>query len=100
MASSDSTSLQIATSPTSDVEGEVGPAPPSVVGDEGVSGNGGYKFVSTPSGTIVPVPEDWSFRLTDNERGSVYQDPASIGTNANMIRIMDPKVGYPQGYVV
>jgi len=59
----------------------------------------GYKFVSTPDGNLVRVPEKWDFRLANNGQGSVYQEPGALG-NVNMIRIMDPTARYPQGYVV
>jgi len=57
-------------------------------------------FVSTPSGTLVPVPEGWQPSPTTKNNGIIYQAPGSV-RNANSIRIMDPGVDprYPQGYV-
>jgi hypothetical protein len=37
-------------------------------------------------------------RVADNGRGIVYQRPSATG-NADMIRIMQPTPGYPNGYV-
>lgn len=55
-------------------------------------------FVTTPSGTIVPVPGGWTPRSADNGRGIVYQRPGAAG-NANMMRIMEPTARYPSGYL-
>lgn len=57
----------------------------------------GRKFVTTPRGTTFDVPAGWQARTADNGRGIVYQRPGATG-NADMIRIMDPTDGYPNGY--
>lgn len=44
------------------------------------------------------VPDDWTSRVADNGKGTVYQDPGSNG-NADMLRVMDPTPMYPNGYV-
>ncbi|WP_190812610.1 hypothetical protein [Saccharopolyspora pogona] len=44
------------------------------------------------------VKDGWEARTADNGKGTVYQDPGASG-NANMVRVMDPKPGYPDGYV-
>lgn len=56
-------------------------------------------FVGTESGKVVPIPEGFTARVADNEAGIVFQKAGSTG-NADMVRIMDPKTGYPEGYVV
>lgn len=56
-------------------------------------------FVGTESGKVVPIPEGFTARVADNEAGIVFQKAGSTG-NADMVRIMDPKTGYPDGYVV
>lgn len=48
---------------------------------------------------------NWKGRVADNGKGEVWQSPDRINTprrapkDADMIRIMDPKEGYPFGYV-
>jgi len=59
---------------------------------------GGSTYVTTPSGTIVPVPGGWTPRSADNGRGIVYQRPGAAG-NADMMRIMEPTARYPSGYL-
>ncbi|GAA0534875.1 WXG100 family type VII secretion target [Saccharopolyspora thermophila] len=49
-------------------------------------------------GTPPGVKDGWEVRTADNGKGTVYQEPGATG-NANMVRIMDPKPGYPHGYV-
>lgn len=63
---------------------------------EAVEG-GGRVFVGTPRGTIYDIPEGWAPRVADNGKGLVYQRPGAEG-NADMIRIMEPTSGYPDGY--
>jgi hypothetical protein len=41
---------------------------------------------------------DYEGRVSDNGRGEVWQKPGAKG-NANSVRVMDPKPGYPNGYV-
>ncbi len=70
---------------------------PAATGTQG----SGYKFVSTPNGYLVRIPANWESRIANNGRGLVVQDPAvDPASNVNMIRIMDPTMRYPQGYVV
>jgi len=56
-------------------------------------------FVGTSSGKVVPIPKGFTARVADDGKGIVFQKPGSSG-NANMVRIMDPKSGYPDGYIV
>lgn len=50
------------------------------------------------NGSPPGVKDGWEARTADNGKGTVYQEPGAKG-NANMVRIMDPKPGYPNGYV-
>jgi RHS repeat-associated protein len=77
---------------------ETSPANPET-GQAIEGGNIGYKFVGTPNGNLIRVPENWESRIANNGRGLVFQEPGA-GGNSNMIRIMDPTARYPQGYVV
>ena len=47
-----------------------------------------------PAGT----GDDWTARIADNGKGSVWQAPGATG-NANMVRTMNPTSMYPNGYV-
>lgn len=57
----------------------------------------GKTYVGTPRGTVYDVPEGWTQRVADNGKGSVYQQPGSVG-NTNSVRIMEPTPKYPDGY--
>jgi RHS repeat-associated protein len=85
--------------PTTGVITDTGVIPPSVNIESLGATDTGYKFVSTPDGNLIRVPENWDGRIANNGRGLVFQDPEATG-NANMIRIMDPTPAYPQGYAV
>jgi hypothetical protein len=58
----------------------------------------GRIFVSTPKGYTIPVPDSFVARVADNGQGLVYQEAGAPG-NTNMVRIMDPTVQYPEGYL-
>ena len=47
---------------------------------------------------MIPIPEGWVGRAADNGQGIVYQRPGTVG-NADTIRLMEPTLRYPQGYV-
>ena len=55
-------------------------------------------FVVTSSGKVIPIPQGWVGRVADNSAGIIYQRPGATGS-ADMIRIMDSTLQYPQGYV-
>ena len=55
-------------------------------------------FVVTSSGKVIPIPQGWVGRVAANGAGIIYQCPSATGS-ADMIRIMDPTLPYPQGYV-
>ena len=55
-------------------------------------------FVVPSSGKVVPIPQGWVGRVADNGAGIIYQRPGAT-SSADMIRIMDPALRYPQGYV-
>ncbi|HYA44310.1 MAG TPA: hypothetical protein VED59_01790 [Acidimicrobiales bacterium] len=56
-------------------------------------------MVSTPSGSVVPVPADFVPSVAENGAGIVYQEPGALG-DANMVRIMDRTAASPNGYLV
>ncbi|BBH66684.1 hypothetical protein ACTI_33690 [Actinoplanes sp. OR16] len=62
-------------------------------GDSAASG-----AADSTAGSPAGVKPGWSSRPADNGQGAVYQKPGSAG-NADMVRVMDPKPGYPDGYV-
>lgn len=58
----------------------------------------GKLFVTSGRGTTYDIPDGWAGREADNGQGLVYQRPGAVG-NQDSIRIMEPKVKYPDGYV-
>ncbi len=58
------------------------------------SGGGSGEGGNTPPG----AKPGWASRTADNGRGTVWQQPGATG-NADMVRIMDPTLRYPYGYV-
>ncbi len=93
--------VEATTTPNIEVNSEpsVEASGPSTSGEGGGDTSTGYKFVSTPDGKLIRVPENWDARVADNGRGLVFQQPGASG-NGNMIRIMDPTPAYPRGYAV
>jgi hypothetical protein len=79
--------------------GPTGPAPDQL--EAAAAGTIGLTFilVGTRSGTLVPVPEGWPYRVSDNGRGIVYQMPGAVD-DAYQVRIMPPNRRNPSGYVV
>jgi RHS repeat-associated protein len=63
----------------------------------GFAAPAGAKMIGTPGGHLIPVPSDWVSFPARNRKGIIFQDPAYLGTNKNMIRIMDPTFDYPTG---
>ncbi len=58
----------------------------------------GKLFVTSGRGTTYDIPEGWVGREADNGKGLVYQRSGALG-NQDSIRIMEPTVKYPDGYV-
>jgi len=97
---SDTATPRIAgTNPMAEAGSGVRMASPSASSEELGATGASYKFVSTPNGELIRVPANWESRVANNGRGLVLQEPGASG-NSNMIRIMDPTMRYPQGYVV
>mgnify|MGYP001570543659 FL=1 len=57
-----------------------------------------YSFVVARTEKIIPIPIGWPSRPAENGKGTVYQKPGSQN-NADIIRIMDPGLRYPNGYL-
>ncbi|HXH93130.1 MAG TPA: RHS repeat-associated core domain-containing protein [Thermoanaerobaculia bacterium] len=56
------------------------------------------RVVNTSHGPVT-IPSDYTPRVSDSGKGTVYQAPGATG-NADMIRVMNPTARYPTGYVV
>lgn len=63
----------------------------------GAASGTGRVFVGTSRGAVYDIPEGWAVRAANN-KGIVYQRAGAEG-NADMVRIMEPTLKHPDGYV-
>lgn len=56
-------------------------------------------YVTTPRGVTYKIPEGWVSQAARSGKGIIFRPPGTTG-DANTIRIMEPNVQNPNGYVV
>jgi len=57
-----------------------------------------YNFITVATGKRIPIPMGWVSRPAENGKGTNYQRPGAPD-NADLIRIMDPTLRAPVGYL-